>query len=528
MNADTIPTRHSITFRLTAAISALLLVFQVVLAAVGYYYFKHEYKNAIASQQMSLLTVISQEIDQKLLASRLTISEVAKTVPMEATRDSNAAQRFLDNRPGTLSHFDNGLYLFSLEGKIIAESPFRPNRRGRDISYREYYKRIMASGEPGISTPFISTHTPGAPTVMFTAPVRDENGRMVAIMGGSLNLLGNNFIGNISQLRIATSGYVFLTTSDRTLIMHPDKSRILKEPAINGVGKILGKALTGFAGTEETVNSRGRHLLTSFKRLSAIDWIIGVNYPADEAYASIWQVQKYFLLIIALGTLLFMIAVKVLMKRFTSTLVRFADHVRHISAKSGEERLFNVDSSDEVGTLVRTFNEMIQNVDQQNDILLHVSTHDALTGLYNRSYFDSEMNRLGRGRVTPISIVVADIDDLKECNDSVGHAAGDSLIKAAARLLLESFRAEDIVARIGGDEFAILLPGLDQASAEMTMERIRNALLKMEPIAGPYRLSISLGCAATATPHGLENAFRAADKQMYLDKISHKRKTAYS
>lgn len=524
MSADTISTRHSITFRLTFAISVLLLVFQFFLATLGYFYFRHEFKKSVSSQQMSLLAAISKNIDQKLVASRHTISEVAKTVPPDVINDSELAQRFLDNRPGTHSQFDNGLYLFSIEGRIIAESPFRPNRRGRDISYRQYYKRIMASKAPGISDPFVSTHTPGMPMVMFTAPVRDKNGTMIAILGGSLNLLGSNFLGELSQVRLAKSGYLFLTTSDRTLIMHPDKNRILKEPANSGVGKVLVKALTGFEGTEETVNSTGRNMLTSFKCLAATDWIIGINYPADDAYAAIWKIRKYMLLISVFGMLLFVIVVKLIMKRFTSTLVEFADHVRRISSKKGEEQLFEVKSNDEIGTVIRTFNEMIQNVNRKNDILLHVSTHDALTGLYNRSYFDSELHRLGRGRIAPISIVMADIDNLKECNDSAGHVAGDALIMAASKLLLESFRAEDIIARIGGDEFAVLLPGLDQSSAEMAVERIRNALNRMEPVVNSFYLSISLGCTATADPHGLEHAFRAADKQMYQDKISRKQK----
>ena len=520
-----ISTRHSITFRMTVAVCTLLLIFQVVLAILAFYYFKRELKHTISAQQLSLLTVVAQNIDQKLGSSSNVITDVARRFPAEAVKDSNAAQRFLDDRPGTLSHFDNGIYLFSTKGKIIAESPFLPGRRGRDISFREYYKQMMATGQPGISDPFISTHTPDTPTVMFTAPVRDRNGKLIAILGGGVNLLADNFLGNLSQVQVAETGYLFLTTSDRTIIMHPDKSKILRGTTNSQLGRTLAKALGGFAGTEETVNSGGTRFLTSFKGLTRVNWIVGVNYPAMEAYAPIWHIQKYYLLIFIVGTALFIIAIRIMMKRFTSTLVRFADHVRQISTKKGKERLFTEDSSDEVGILAKTFNEMVQNVDQKNDILLHVSSHDALTGLYNRSYFDRELERLGRGRIVPISIVMADIDGLKKCNDTAGHAAGDALIKSAARLLMEIFRAEDIVARIGGDEFGILLPGLDREHAETAVERVRNAVLELRLEEECYPLSISLGCAVTETPQGLEAAFKKADKRMYQDKMARKQKT---
>ncbi len=526
MNTATISARHSITFRMTVAVCSLLLIFQIVLAIFGFYYFKQEFKKTISSQQFSLLNVVVKNIDQKLIASSKIIVDVARAVPADALKDSDEAQRFLDNRPGTLNNFDNGIYLFSTDGRIIAESPFRPNRRGRDISFRDYYKRIMATGEPGISAPFISTHNPGAPTIMFTAPVRDKNGKMIAILGGSLNLLSDNFLGDLSRVQIAKTGYIFITASDRTLIMHPDKTRIMSIADKSGVNKLFDRALEGFEGTDETVNTRGHRQLTSFKRLGVVDWIAGVNYPLAEAYAPLWNIQKYFLALIVIGTLFSVIAIRMLMSRFTDSLVRFAAHVKQISSKQGEERLFATDSNDEVGILARTFNEMIQNVDQKNDILLHVSTHDALTGLYNRSYFDSELERLGRGRLMPISIVVADIDDLKECNDTAGHGAGDALIKSAARLLLETFRAEDIVARIGGDEFGILLPGLDQRNAEMAVERVKIALAEMKSLEGGCQLSISLGCAASETSQGLEEAFQKADKQMYQDKMARKQKAA--
>lgn len=512
------PIRHSITFRMTVAVCVFVVLFQSLLAVLALVYFKRELQQAITDQQFTMLTVISQNIDQKLRSSQRILVDVSGHVTPEIIRDSDAAQRFLDIRPGTKSTFDNGLFLFSRQGRIIAESPFRPDRRGRDISFRDYYKKTMATGQPVISEPYISTHTPGVPAVIFTAPLKDRDGRITAILAGSLNLLHNNFLGELAGTRIASSGYLYLLTRGRTMIMHPDKSWIMQPVAPPGANPLLDRALQGFEGSGESVNSRGGRALTSFKHLHAADWIIAANYPLDEAYAPIQRARSYLALALIIGTAVIIIVVRRIMERNTSTLVAFASHVNAIAAKQGEERLFRHDSDDEIGVLVRTFNVMIQDEDRKSRELFHTSTHDALTGLFNRAYFDSEMARLSRGRQTPISVVIADIDGLKACNDSRGHVAGDALIKATARTLTESFRAEDVLARIGGDEFGVLLPGVAAEQVEQTLGRLRQAVGKMETPGNGFPLSVSFGSATATTPDGLAEAFKLADQRMYREK----------
>ncbi|HEX9079416.1 MAG TPA: sensor domain-containing diguanylate cyclase, partial [Desulfuromonadaceae bacterium] len=462
-------------------------------------------------------TVIARNIDQKLRSSQKILVDVSRHVTPEIMRDTDAAQRFLDTRPGTRSTFDNGLFLFSPEGRVIAESPFLPGRRGRDISFRDYYRKTMATGQPVISEPYISTHTPGVPAVIFTVPLKGADGRIAAILAGSMNLLHDNFLGQLAGTRIASSGYLYLLTSDRTLIMHPDRSRIMQSAAPPGANRLLDRALQGFEGSGETVNSHGVGVLASFKHLHAAGWIIAANYPLAEAYAPIHRATIYLAVTLVIGTVVIILVVRRIMERNTSTLVAFASHVRGIATRQGEERLFSHDSDDEIGVLVRTFNVMIQEEDRKNRELFHTSTHDALTGLFNRAYFDSEMARLARGRQTPISVVIADIDGLKACNDSRGHVAGDALIKATARALTESFRAEDVLARIGGDEFGVLLPGVDAEQVEQTLQRLRLAVDRTE-VPGNGSLSVSFGSATAGTPDGLVEAFKLADQRMYCEK----------
>ena len=154
------------------------------------------------------------------------------------------------------------------------------------------------------------------------------------------------------------------------------------------------------------------------------------------------------------------------------------------------------------------------------DKLWYLSTHDTMTDLYNRAYFNEEISRIERGRIFPISIFMTDLDGLKEVNDDLGHSAGDELLKRTALLLRSSFRSEDVVARIGGDEFAVLLPGADENAAQAAMTRVRRNLQAMNEKMGDPILSLSFGVATGQKGVSLEEVLRKADENMYAEKLA--------
>lgn len=151
--------------------------------------------------------------------------------------------------------------------------------------------------------------------------------------------------------------------------------------------------------------------------------------------------------------------------------------------------------------------------------LSYQSHHDALTELYNRTYFEEEIVRLERGRLTSLSLLMIDVDDLKITNDTLGHMAGDGLLRGVAKVLKEVFRAEDVVARVGGDEFAVLLPGVDAPAAALVVERIKEEIAKHNARSGEPRLSLSIGMATTDKGGKLRQALKQADERMYAEKL---------
>ncbi|MBF0456437.1 MAG: diguanylate cyclase [Nitrospirae bacterium] len=159
---------------------------------------------------------------------------------------------------------------------------------------------------------------------------------------------------------------------------------------------------------------------------------------------------------------------------------------------------------------------------KEEEKLKYRSTHDSMTGLYNRAYFDAELARIAHGRQFPVSFIVADLDGLKRVNDSIGHEAGDRLIKGAATVLNMAFRGSDVVARTGGDEFLIILNMTDEESAVKSIERIRMHQTEYNENNGGLPVSISLGMSTARTSEEIDTALKEADKRMYDDKVSRK------
>jgi diguanylate cyclase (GGDEF)-like protein/PAS domain S-box-containing protein len=158
---------------------------------------------------------------------------------------------------------------------------------------------------------------------------------------------------------------------------------------------------------------------------------------------------------------------------------------------------------------------------QREDMLNFMSTHDTMTGLYNRAYLNDQLEQLQRQESAPIIVVAGDIDNLKRINDWYGHDAGDRLIQRTAQILKSVFRKQDIIARMGGDEFIILLPNASPEQAGEIERRILQAVEADNRSQPLEKLGLSVGVAVSERSDLLRAAFHRADQAMYQMKSIH-------
>lgn len=189
-------------------------------------------------------------------------------------------------------------------------------------------------------------------------------------------------------------------------------------------------------------------------------------------------------------------------------------------AMSMEKNAFTDEDVKLAELLMLHASEAIKRIETEQE-MAYMSLHDRLTGLYNRVYFEEEIQRLNYSRLYPISIISADIDGLKLINDTMGHSTGDDLLRSFAEILKANMRSSDVVSRFGGDEFAAILVSTDRPTAERVIERIRKAVARYnESRSGPF-LSFSMGVATSNNGESsLLDCLKLADDLMYRDKLS--------
>ena len=207
-------------------------------------------------------------------------------------------------------------------------------------------------------------------------------------------------------------------------------------------------------------------------------------------------------------------------KRVTE--VRAGDHVRELATPDSRRLRAHCTNMAGGGRMITYYDvtDLIRNAEQ----LERLASTDPLTGLYNRRHFlvalEAEWSRFQR-YYRSLSVLMVDIDHFKSINDRYGHAVGDEAIKAMADACLQGKRKSDIVGRVGGEEFAILLPETSLSRARIVAERIRKriAAQTLKAHEAHFQISASIGVAeALVSMSGMDALMIAADQALYQAK----------
>lgn len=364
---------NSFRHKLILAFSLFITVLLAGIAWGTYAWFKSQTQQMVFREQFAMVSSLARGLDDKILSAHNALAAVAKVAPASSVTNHQQMQSWLDNRTGIRSIFNHGLFLFDISGSLIANNPRTPHLIGTSYAFRPYFQDTLKSGKPVIAQPFISSVN-GSPVIAMTAPIHDQQGRMVAIMAGLIDLRSDSgFFHELSRVKVGSSGYLYLFGSDRTMILHPELSRIMKRDVPKGSNTLFDRAIEGFEGAGETVNSRGRHFLAAFKRLQSTNWILASNFPIEEAYAPITRFRTIYLWGMAAVVLLSIAAAWLLGQTITRGITSLAGQVRNLNTQTGVVSQIEISGDDELKLLADSFNELLEGVEKREQKLLDFS-----------------------------------------------------------------------------------------------------------------------------------------------------------
>jgi diguanylate cyclase (GGDEF)-like protein/PAS domain S-box-containing protein len=347
----------TISTKLGAVISIGVITSILVIVIGAVTFLKKEYLTTFGKQQFTTVQAVAMYLEADLSSKLKALTVVAGVMPPESMLDTSSAQKFLANRTGILSLFDDGLMILTAKGRLLAEMPFvSPEREGKDYSSSPFYQQARNGARPLISEPFYSIKPGQHPIIELMAPIRDARGEIAGYLCGGLTLNGDNVLGNIARRKIGDSGYFYIYSQDRTILIHHDSTWMMHKDVPPGANLLFDQALQGVDGSEETINSNGLHVIASFQHLQTVPWILAANLPIEEVLAPFYTSQRLIILtIIVCGSGVLLCSWWSLF-RFMTPLYRFINHMKECGADGVP---FQQEGGPEVTLLSTIFNQML-------------------------------------------------------------------------------------------------------------------------------------------------------------------------
>lgn len=511
--------------RLTVVITALVFVSGVLLALAALTLAERDMVGLVGDREYALLSSAANNLERDLDAKRTLLRAVAEGAQPDSLAAPGAVQAYLERHATLREQFFN-VVAFDRGGTLVASLVDRRQIGTISAADRPYFTQTIAAHEGIVSPPFRSKLS-GRPVVLLTEPVYDATGQLVCILAGGIDLGQPSFLGQLEPLKPGRSGYLFLLAPDGTILHHPDTRRILRkvseEPG--GVMPTTRRALAGTEGWSRAPTKAGVDALIGYKRVPSTGWIVGIVYPAAEAFAPLIALRRAAMLPTTLLALLAGLLGWLLIHRLLRPLETLRTQVARVERGEADIDVLDLSRRDEVGALSRAFHSLTRLRARADEEMARLARTDSLTGLYNRRMFEGELDKalLRAGRTASrVAVAYLDIDRFKLINDTHGHATGDLVLIEFARRLRATVRVTDTVARLAGDEFVVLFEHL--GSSEELAALGRKIVEAMRPcfLADSLSLAVttSVGLAVAAPGIGRDALLRQADEALYAAKAA--------
>jgi len=413
------------------------------------------------------------------------------------------------------TNYFNSVIVVDERGVVQSSAPSNPDLVGRRLD-SQGSRTALEARRPIVTSPYVSTT--GRWTASVSYPVFSEDGFYRGFISGSIFLHENNILHNLLSTQTHRDGsYVFVVGEAGTLLYHPDPSRIGQKVA--GRNAVVDRVLAGESGAAGVRNSQGIEMLAGFAAVPDANWGVVVQRSRQSTLVRLdslmWRAVQSSLP--WLGVLL--VGVWILSAMIARPLSRMASLVLHVDTRTAGEQLEGVRAwYFEAAQLRRALIAGLTSLHGVITTLRENSLTDALTGLLNRRGLDAVLAKLQEDRTLPFGVLVADIDHFKRVNDTHGHGMGDAVLQRFAALMRENARDTDVLGRVGGEEFVMLLPNSTVAQTEAVAHRLRLSVQNAE-MPHSETLTVSIGvshCYELAPSAGV--ALKDADQELYSAK----------
>lgn len=474
-----------------------------------------------------------------------------------------SAGRCLDNE--TIKYFKGlvensntirSIYFGDVNNRLINSDDWNPPQ-GYDIKSRTWYIKAIKERKLVLSDIYIDA-LENTPIITISKPVYNKNGILLGVVASDISM--EEIIKIVEDTKIKGLGYSFLIDGSGNILAHPKYKYESESEIINidSMGNGIHEELKRNEAGKIEVELDGVLGYLSYQPVEKTDWIIGNFMSLEEFHGDNGDIWRMLFIALAMAIIIFSSFTYLQKVNFLIPVYKLDKDIENINIEENIGYRIPIEKNDPFTELRKSinlvlnkthefleqieqdteeiiaqnheleesYNELTKNIEKRKELekkLINLSYRDQLTGLYNRRFFEEELRRLDVPRQLPLTLIMADVNGLKLINDSFGHKAGDELLKDIANILRKGCREEDIIARMSGDEFVIILPQTNEKEAEGIISRLK-ALSADEKFSNSrlsnMELSVSFGLGTKYTVEtNVEEILKRAEDNMYAHKL---------
>lgn len=478
------------------------------------------YKNNIDCAKNSL-----RECNSKIVAFAEGIFHENATMVGMLSRDSrvingssNDPQEVLSIYDAILEDNDNITYIYSgyADGKLYIRDYDTP--KNFDPTTRPWYQ--AAGKTDGVAREIYLDAATGGWMLSQSKKLVDSRGNMIGAV--SIDCSNENISRQLSTKYQYDSQRSYIMNPAGTVLIHPEE-KYINDSLLNYISEEMWNSMIEGMGNYGEYEKDGVNAMTYIERIPNTDLFVATAIDAKEVTRPIFRSIEYLLtVVVGISIILGFVLSRVLIYRFARPVMALKNRIERVAGGTSETSQSFGFSNAEINDIAEGIEIIVRDIarrEEQRKAAEYLSLHDSMTGLYNRRFFEEEQQRLDTEGNYPLCVICCDINGLKLVNDVFGHDAGDQLICRIAECLTGACRTGDVTARIGGDEFAILLPHAPLIVVQEIIWSIRESFGK-ETICGA-EVSASLGYGIKERKgESLEDVIRHADQMMYGWKLT--------